>query len=94
MLKNCKISDYKIKKILKCFCGDINATKTAQILELNRRTIDRYFNIFRKKIIENLANLNWTKVTLKPVVCEGNDGEERPEKRLFGGYSKEMGKYL
>jgi transposase-like protein len=35
---------------LKCFCADINATKTAEILDLNRRTIDRYFNIFREKI--------------------------------------------
>ncbi len=50
MLRDSKISDYKIKKILKCFCEDINATKTAQILEINRRTINRYFNIFREKI--------------------------------------------
>jgi len=50
MLRNCKITDYKIKKILKCFCEDINASQTAKILELNRNTIDRYFNIFREKI--------------------------------------------
>lgn len=52
MLQHSKISAYKIKKILRCFCEDINASKTAQILELNRRTIDRYFNIFREKIAE------------------------------------------
>ena len=52
MLQHSKISSYKIKKILKCFCEDINATKTAQILGLNRNTIDRYFNIFREKIIK------------------------------------------
>jgi len=50
MLKYAKISDYKIKKILKCFCEDIDASKTAKILEINRRTVDRYFNIFREKI--------------------------------------------
>ena len=50
MLKHAKISDYKIKKILKCFCEDIDASKTARLLALNRRTIDRYFNIFREKI--------------------------------------------
>ncbi|MBT6831906.1 IS1595 family transposase, partial [bacterium] len=33
MFKHSKISDYKIKKILKCFCADINASKTAEILD-------------------------------------------------------------
>jgi len=50
MLKHSKISKYKIKKILKCFCADINASQTADFLDINRRTIDRYFNIFREKI--------------------------------------------
>ncbi|EFT35606.1 IS1016 family transposase, partial [Riemerella anatipestifer RA-YM] len=47
-----KISDYKIKKIIKCFCSDIDATKTAEILEFNRNTINRYFRIFREVIFE------------------------------------------
>jgi transposase-like protein len=50
MLKHSKISSYKQKKILRCFCEDIPSTKTAKILELNRNTIDRYYNIFREKI--------------------------------------------
>jgi len=52
MLKHAKISDYKIKKILQYFSEDINASKTAKFLNLNRRTIDRYFNIFRTKILK------------------------------------------
>ena len=40
----------KIKKILKCFCEDLPSSKTAEILDLNRRTTDRYYNIFREKI--------------------------------------------
>ncbi|AFD55257.1 hypothetical protein RAYM_03929 [Riemerella anatipestifer RA-YM] len=47
-----KISDYKIKKIIKCFCSNIATTKTAEILELNRNTINRYFRIFREVIFE------------------------------------------
>lgn len=47
-----KISDFKIKKIMKCFCSDIDATKTAEILHLNRNTINRYFRIFREVIFE------------------------------------------
>lgn len=47
-----RLSKYKVKKILKCFCVDINATKTAILLGYNRKTIDRYFNIFREHILE------------------------------------------
>lgn len=51
MLKHNKISTYKIKKILKCFSEDLPATKTAALLGHNRKTIDRYYNIFREKIL-------------------------------------------
>lgn len=51
-----KISDFKIKKIVKCFCSDIDATKTAEILDLNRNTINRYFRIFRELIFEKQQN--------------------------------------
>jgi transposase len=51
MLKNSKLSTYKIKKILRLFCADIPAIKTANILELNRKTADRYYSIFREKIV-------------------------------------------
>lgn len=47
-----RLSKYKVKKILECFCVDINATKTALLLGYNRKTIDRYFNIFREHILE------------------------------------------
>ena len=40
-----------MKKILRCFCEDIPAIKTASLLALNRKTIDRYYNIFREKIL-------------------------------------------
>lgn len=50
MIEKSKISIYKQKKILKCFCEDIPSTKTAKILGLNRNTTDRYYNLFREKI--------------------------------------------
>ena len=37
---------------MRCFCSDIDATKTAEILDLNRNTINRYFRIFRELIFE------------------------------------------
>ena len=45
-----KLSDYRIKKIIRCFCEDIDATKTAAILGINRNSINRYFNLFRLAI--------------------------------------------
>jgi transposase len=52
MLKHSKISKYKIKKILKCFSEDLPAIKTASLLHLNRKTIDRYYNLFRERITQ------------------------------------------
>ncbi|QQS58943.1 IS1595 family transposase [Candidatus Peregrinibacteria bacterium] len=72
MLKHAKISDYKIKKILMCFCEDIDASKTARILEINRRTIDRYFNIFREKI------------TLHAIAQSKESGEFELDESYFG----------
>jgi transposase len=51
-IKYSKLSDYKIKKILQCFCLELTAVQTAKQLELNRNTIDRYYTIFRQKIAE------------------------------------------
>lgn len=44
------LSEYKIKKIMRFFCEDITASKTAILTGINRNTINRYFNIFRLKI--------------------------------------------
>jgi len=49
---NSKISNYKKRKVISCFCLDLTATQTSKLLGLNRNTINRYFNIFRKKIYE------------------------------------------
>lgn len=51
-IKYSKLSDYKIKKIIACFCSDIDATKTSEILKINRNTINRFFKFFREQIFE------------------------------------------
>ena len=45
-----KISGYKVGKILKHFVVDVEASKTADLLSLNRKTVDDYYNLFRKLI--------------------------------------------
>ena len=52
MKYNSKSTTYKLKKIIKCFCIDIDATKTALLLDINRNTINRWFAIFRQEIYE------------------------------------------
>jgi transposase len=50
MIKHSKLSTYTIKKIIHCFCIDIDATKTSELLTLNRHTINRYYHLFRRSI--------------------------------------------
>jgi len=45
------LSGYKVKKIIECFCEDVDATRTSKLLQINRNTINRYFNIFRLAIL-------------------------------------------
>ena len=56
MKYNSKLSIYKVKKIIKFFCTDTDATKTAILLELNRNTINRWYNIFRQEIYDYQVN--------------------------------------
>ncbi len=53
MNENSRLSRYKLKKIIKCFCVDIVASKTAQIININRNTINVYYMLFRKLIYHN-----------------------------------------
>ena len=47
---NRHLSDYKVKKILWHFVVDVTATQTAELLQINRNTVNRYYNIFREMI--------------------------------------------
>lgn len=49
-IKYSRLSTYKIKKIIACFAEDIPAIKTVRILQINRNTINLYYNDFRLKI--------------------------------------------
>ena len=51
-----KLSNYKIKKIIHCFYLDLDATKTATLMKVNRNTVNRYFNLFRCVILNNGAS--------------------------------------
>ena len=63
MIENSKLSHYKIKKIIQCFCIDIPASKTALLLNLNRNTINYWYMIFREAIYDYQFGLlpSWAK---------------------------------
>ena len=52
-----RLSKYKIRKILELFLRDLNASVAAQILRLNRNTVNRYYNLFRKAIFRDSLSL-------------------------------------
>jgi len=52
MQKRWRLSKYRVKRILECFCVDIPAGKTASLLGYNRHTAERYFTLFREHILE------------------------------------------
>ena len=53
MIDNAKLSRHKLLKIVDCFCVDIEATKAAYLLPINRNTMNRYFNLFRRLILSH-----------------------------------------
>lgn len=51
-MKFSRLSDKKVDQILSCFSEDITASSAAKILDLNRNTINSYYNLFRQLILE------------------------------------------
>lgn len=73
MFKYSKISPYKIRKIAFCFSQDLTALQTANFVDLNRNTINRYYKIFREKIAAYSESEN------------GFEGEIELDESYFGG---------
>jgi len=48
--KHAKISESKFKKILKLFCVDLTAVQIAEIICLNRNTVNKYLKLMRQQI--------------------------------------------
>lgn len=50
IVKSSKLSDFKIKKLVWCFCVDVEANKVSLIVKLNRNTVNRFYHLFRTLI--------------------------------------------
>ena len=51
-IKNTHISESKTRHIIRLFCLDIEATKTAILVGVSRQTINRFYDAFRNRIAE------------------------------------------
>ena len=56
-IRNSKMSNYEVKKILKLFSIDLTATQSAKVLWINRNTINRFYGLFRDIIYEHQVQL-------------------------------------
>ncbi|MBU6414810.1 IS1595 family transposase [Patescibacteria group bacterium] len=52
-MKYSKLSDYRLKKLLRCFSDELTAVQAAKQMRVNRNTADRYYGIFRERIAEH-----------------------------------------
>ena len=53
-----KISEVKIRQLVKLFALDLDASQIAQISNLNRNTVNRYLAEIRKRIAEYCQSLS------------------------------------
>jgi len=104
LIKRSKISSYQLKKIIKHFVFNINATKTSMLTGINRNTVNRFYHIFRSVIYKSQVKLFEEKIHKTTVECdEAYFGGKRkrgvPSKRdrgtnkqpVFGIFEKEGG---
>lgn len=53
VIKRIKISDQKLRLIVRCFCVDCTALQTSKLVQVNRKTVDRYFLFLKKLVIQD-----------------------------------------
>ena len=80
MLKRkARIKKATIKKLVTFFAEDINATKTAHLLKINRNTVNLWYTHFREKILAYQEHENGS-----------FHGEVELDESYFGGPRKKL----
>lgn len=73
-----RLSKQKRRKILACFAADLSATQTANVLGVNRNTVNLWYRNFREQILEQLESSPTQKLS----------GEIELDESYFGGPRK------
>ena len=96
-----KISEKKIREIVKYFSMDLEATKIAELTNLNRNTINRYVKAIREKIVDFCAKespfsgeIEVDESYFGAKRVKGNEGEEQREKQLYLVFLNAMEKFI
>ena len=51
-IKRSHISESKFRQLLRLFCADLTATQTSELMRIERKTVNRIFQLFRERIEE------------------------------------------
>ena len=76
-LNGTHISEVKFREILRYFCEDETAVKTARYTRLNRHTIDRIYTLLRKRILTLTLTHNKDKISGEVEIDESYFGARR-----------------
>jgi len=60
--KQTRLGAHKTREIIRCFSLDLTSVKTAEILKLNRKTVDNWYNYIRKIIYLKCQNEKQKKI--------------------------------
>lgn len=87
-LKNSRVSEKVFRSILKYFCYDFNATQTANLSGISRNSVNRLFDLFRKRIFE--LTEKETKLTGEVEIDESYFGPHRVKGKRGRGAGKKI----
>lgn len=76
-LKYTRLSTRKLKQIMRYFCADLTATQAAQLADVQRKTVNRWYHQFRVWIAE-----------FQEEQARRSSGEFKLDESYFGGIKK------
>jgi len=91
VIKRVRISDQKLRLIVRCFCVDLTALQTSKLVSVNRKTVDRYFGFLRKLVITKaLVERKESKIANGIEIDESYFGARRQRGKRGRGASKKI----
>ena len=91
IIKRIKISDQKLRLIIRCFCVDCTTLQTSKLVMVNRKTVDRYFNFLRKLMLsEAISERKESKIKNGIEIDESYFGASRVRGKRGRGAGKKI----
>jgi transposase-like protein len=91
VLKRIKVSERKLRLIIRCFCVDLTASQTAKLVLINRKTVNRYFKFLRGLVFKRaLVERKESKIGNGIEIDESYFGARRQRGKRGRGASKKI----